>query len=352
MDGALEVELAVAGSEVRDARLLLGMVHRGAEKLMESRDYRAGLALADRHDWLGSICSEIGLAATIETAAGIIVPARAGLLRILLAELTRLGHHLAFLAPLPGAPGGDEPEPSWSVRLQRVRAEVVAAIAGATGARVHPAYVTVGGVRADLTQETLDGLSGAVPRWGGELAELLDAPLAAILAGYHGIGRLTQVTALGLGATGQVGRASGIDLDLRRDSDVLAYPAAVLAVPTSEAGDAAARVDCLAREVPVSLAVIQWVIAELATTPGPVAVRLPKVLRVPPGQHYRAFENPSGVNGYLLISRNEPSPYRLKIRSSGLGNAAALQAALPGTAIAAVPAVLASFFLLSGDIDR
>jgi NADH-quinone oxidoreductase subunit D len=351
MDGGPEFQLEVVDGIVRAARVEIGMVHRGAEKLFESRDYRAGLALADRHDWLGSFCSEVGLALAVEALAGIRVPERAALIRVALSELTRVGHHLAFLAPLPAInPGGAAADPGWSAQLWGIREEGLRLMESATGQRIHPMFVVVGGVRQDVGAAWLAELAAAVGAWRTQLATALAQPLEQRLVGYEGIGVLARDRARSFGASGPVGRASGIDLDLRRDVPYLPYP--TLRVPVSNAGDARARVHCLAQEIPVSLGIIDWAITTLAEVAGPVNVRLPKVVRAPEGRVYVATENPSGINGYFLVSRNEPMPYRLKLRTAGFAHAAALQALLPGTAEAAVPGVVASMFLVPGDVDR
>ena len=162
---------------------------------------------------------------------------------------------------------------------------------------------------------------------------------------------LSRDAALGHGASGVVARASGVDLDLRRDDPTLPYPG--FEVPVADAGDAAARIGLLAAEVGVSVGLVRWAVAALAGTVGePVSVRLPRVVRVPEGTTYTWTENPGGINGYLLVSRNERTPWRLKLRSAGFGNASALGAALVGTAVADLPAAVASFPLVCGDIDR
>lgn len=343
MDGVPAFTLDVSESgAIRALEMQVGQVHRGAEKLLESRDVAAGLALSDRHDWLGAFCSELGLALTVEAACGIVAPPRAQLVRTILAECNRVGHHLAFLAGLPGA------DPGWAGHLWTFREQTLDAMQAATGQRIHPMFVVVGGVRADLADPVVELLRDALGGWGLQAGELLDA-LPDVLASYRGLARVAHDDAVAFGASGPVARASGLDIDLRRDNPSLPYPAD-LRVPTSRFGDAAARLECLAAEIPVSLAVMDW--AAAALEPGPVAVRLPKVLRVPAGTYYGAFENPGGINGYLLVSRNEPIAYRVKIRSHGFGNAALCEHALVGTELADLPQALASFFLLSGDIDR
>jgi NADH-quinone oxidoreductase subunit D len=162
---------------------------------------------------------------------------------------------------------------------------------------------------------------------------------------------LSSEQALGFGASGPGDRASGVDLDLRRDDPCLPYPTFV--VPTSSAGDARARIRMLIGELAPSIALVRWAAEQLAASTGAaVDVRLPKVVRVPEGSTYTWTENPTGINGYLLVSRNERTPWRLKLRSAGFGNAAALGAALGGTAVSDLPAAIASFLIVCGDVDR
>ena len=346
LDGLPQLALtASADGVVTEAEWLPGTVHRGAEKLFESRDYRQILMLVDRHDWLSAFCSELGVAVGVERALGLTPPPRAQHLRILLAELTRIAHHLAFLAPLPGRLPA-----AWRTAAWAWRGEVLDLIEAATGHRVHPMFCQVGGVRADVTTEWLDLVSGA--RSGWRAAALRSDDLLGLLdASYAGVGVLTAADAQAYGASGPVARASGVDLDLRRDDPYLPYPEPT--VPLRSAGDAAARIDLLVDEIEVSLALVDWAVGRLRESGGePVSVRLPKVIRVPEGSSYTWTENPSGINGYLLVSRNDRTPWRLKLRSAGFGNAAALSAALPGTSLPDLPAALAGFLLICGDVDR
>ena len=345
LDGLPELALALESDRVVAAEWVPGTVHRGAEKLFESRDYRQILMLVDRHDWLSAFCSEIGVAVGVERALGLAPPPRAQHIRILLCELTRIAHHLAFLAPLPG----DLPD-TWRADMWAWREAVLALIEGATGHRVHPMFCQVGGVRADVSAEWVGAVGAAAAAWSG--SPLVGGPLARVLAdSYAGVAVLSQGEALGHGASGVVARASGVDLDLRRDDPTLPYPG--FEVPVADAGDAAARIGLLAAEVGVSVGLVRWAVAALAGTAGePVSVRLPRVVRAPEGTTYTWTENPGGINGYLLVSRNERTPWRLKLRSAGFGNASALGAALVGTAVADLPAAVASFPLVCGDIDR
>jgi NADH-quinone oxidoreductase subunit D len=351
LDGLPTLAVTAESGVVRAAEWIPGTVHRGAEKLFESRDYRQILMLVDRHDWLSAFCSEVGVAVGVERALGLTPPRRAQHLRILLCELTRIAHHLAFLAALPG----DLPA-QWRARAWQWRDEVLDLMEAATGHRVHPMFCQVGGVRADVDPQWVARVAAAAGQWSaGPSAALtaIDSPdLAALLqSSYAGVAPLATQLALGFGASGPVARASGVDLDLRRDDPYLPYPP--FAVPTATDGDARARVRLLVEELAPSIGLVAWATEQLTGSSGePVAVRLPKVVRVPEGASYTWTESPTGINGYLLVSRNDRTPWRLKLRSAGFANAAALGRALEGTAEVDLPAAVASFLLVCGDVDR
>jgi len=340
------VRLTTADGIVVAGEWVPGHVHRGVEKLFESRDYRQIVMLSDRHDWLSAFCSEIGVVVGVERALGLTPPVRAQHIRILLAELSRISHHLTFLAALPG-----RLPPAWRRATWSWRSEVIDLIESATGHRVHPMFCQVGGVRSDVAATWVQDVRAAADQWRGRdvrvdgLAELLES-------GYAGVAVLAREDALAFGASGPVARGSGVDLDLRRDDPYLPYPDR-LDVPTGTVGDAAGRISLLVDEIAVSVGLVEWAAARLAESGGePVAVRLPKMVRVPEGASYTWTENPGGINGYLLVSRNDRTPWRMKLRSAGFGNAAALGAALPGTPVSDLPAAVASFLLVCGDVDR
>jgi NADH-quinone oxidoreductase subunit D len=204
-----------------------------------------------------------------------------------------------------------------------------------------------------VSADWVAGVADAATTWATAARDSLATPaLAALLeASYVGVAILGRADALGYGASGPVARASGVDLDLRRDDPTLPYPP--IEVPLEVAGDARARVRLLVEEIGVSIGLVAWAADQLRHSEGqPVSVRLPKVVRVPEGSSYTWTENPTGINGYLLVSRYDRTPWRLKLRSAGFGNAAALGAALVGTAPTDLPAALASFLLVCGDVDR
>jgi NADH-quinone oxidoreductase subunit D len=171
----------------------------------------------------------------------------------------------------------------------------------------------------------------------------------------RGVGVLPVDVATAYGTSGPVARASGLDLDLRRDEPYLAYADLddVLRVVTREQGDVLARYEVLAEQAHVSLDLVDACLDRLdAIGPAPVNLKLPKVLRAPEGATYCWTENPSGISGYLLVSRNEKTPWRLKVRSASFNNLAVLPELLAGERLGDVVEVLASLFCTVGDADR
>jgi NADH-quinone oxidoreductase subunit D len=349
--GLLRLRLTLHDDVVTAAEPLVGAMHRGAEKLFEVRDYRQAMVLANRHDWHSAFASEIGVALAVERMLGIDVPPRATWARTLLAELTRVLSHLAFLGSFPGVP--DE------LRHAHVEREaVVRAMEEMTGGRMHHMATQVGGLKQDLPAGWLAHVSDAT-----EVVRRGLVPFDAVVASAdfaeltRGVGVLTREDALTFGVSGPAARASGLDLDLRRDEPYLAYAELLergaLDVAVRAEGDSLARVEVLLQQVRTSLDLVTACADVLSSIePGPINVRLPKVLRAPEGLTYVWTENPLGINGYLLVSHGEKTPWRLKVRTASFGNVSALGSVLPGTHLADVVTVLASLFYVVGDIDR
>jgi NADH-quinone oxidoreductase subunit D len=122
---------------------------------------------------------------------------------------------------------------------------------------------------------------------------------------------------------------------------------------TRQTGDCLARLEVLLEQTRVSLDLAEACLDQLIQLkPGPINVRLPKVLKVPEGQIYTATENPLGFNGYFLVSRGEKTPWRLKLRSASFNNISVLTEILPGQLISDMVAILGSMFFVVGDVDK
>jgi NADH-quinone oxidoreductase subunit D len=343
--GGLQLALVLDGDVVVRAEPVVGFMHRGAEKLFEVRDYRQVVVLANRHDWLSAFGNELGVVLAVERMLGMVLPERAVWLRTLLAELTRAFNHLAFV---PAALGSTRAE----------RDAVQSLLEEVTGGRLHVGFNRVGGLKEDLP--------AGWPARARRLVALL-RPVAAHLleragtdeafgASTRGVGVLSRVDAMSYGVSGPPARASGLDLDLRRDEPYLAYAELGFGlderfpVVLGQTGDSHARVVCLLRQLLVSLDLVDACLDALPA--GSVALRLPKTVKAPEGSVYSWTENPLGVMGYLLVSRGEKTPYRLAMRTASFNNVSALPALLPGVRLQDLASVLASLFFVVGDIDK
>ena len=354
MHGGLRLSLTLEDDRIATAEPHIGYLHRGAEKLFEVRDYRAALALANRHDWLSAPANEIGLCLVLERMLGMEVPPRATWLRTLLVELNRALSHLAFLAGVPGG-GADVPRLAWVMRERLL--EVIEEL---TGGRMHVMVARVGGLKVDVPAGWLGRSARAVAAVRADLTGIDEAMYGdPVVTACGGVATLPPNAVAELGLSGAVARASGADLDLRRDDPALGYAelgfgtTADFPVVLRSAGDALARFQVLAEQTRVALDLVDAARERLAAEPpGPIDVRLPKTLKAPEGVAYAWTENPLGAMGYLLVSRGERTPWRLHLRTPSFANVQALRVALPGTRVADLEAALASFFFIVGDIDR
>ena len=354
--GVLRLRLVVNGERIVTAEPIVGYMHRGAEKLFEVRDYRQIMALANRHDWLSGFANELGVALGVEAMLGMEVPERATWTRTLMAELTRILSHLMFLGSYPLELGAITP----IFYSFREREELQAVLEEATGGRLHLMFNQVGGLKADLPAGWLGRVDSAIQTVRGRLPDLesLIVGNEIIHARARGVGVLTPETIAAYGVSGPIARASGVDMDLRRDEPYLAYgelfaeggPGRVI---TRTAGDALARLECLLEQVHVSLDLAEHCVGVLGSLPpGPVNVKLPKIVKVPEGHRYTQTENPLGFNGYYLVSRGDKTPWRMKQRSASFNNVSVLAAVLPGCLISDMVSILGSMFFVVGDVDK
>nr|WP_269329482.1 hypothetical protein [Kineosporia babensis] len=240
------------------------------------------------------------------------------------------------------------------------REELQAVMEEIAGGRIHYMFNRVGGLKEDLpagwlarVQKTSASVRRRLPRLEGLIVgnEILQART-------RGVGVLDRQTAAAYGVSGPVARASGLDVDLRRDDPYLAYgelfaPGGPGRVVTRTEGDCLARFQVLLEQVHVSLDLVDACVDRLRSLPpGPINVKLPKVLKVPPGHVYRWTENPLGLNGYYLVSKGDKVPWRLKLRSASFSNVQVLSRLLPGTLLSDLVAILGSTFFVVGDVDK
>lgn len=354
--GVLRLRITLDGERITKCEPIVGYMHRGAEKLFEVRDYRQILVLANRHDWLSAFSSEIGVALAVEKMLGMEVPERATWTRTLLSELNRALNHLMFLGSYPLELGAITP----MFYVFREREELQGVMEEIAGGRLHYMFNRVGGLRDDIPAGWLDRAAAAVSLVRSRMPEIesfiVGNPI--LNARTKGVGVVSREMVEQYGITGPIARASGVDVDLRRDDPYLAYgelftPGGPGRVITRSEGDSLARLEVLLDQTHVSLDLADACIEVLRSLPpGPVNVKLPKVLKVPEGDGYVATENPLGFNGYYIVSRGEKTPWRLKLRSASFNNMACLGEVMRGQLLADMVAILGSMFFVVGDIDK
>ena len=348
--GVLRLKLVLDGERLVSAEPVIGYMHRGAEKLFEVRDYRQIIMLANRHDWLSAFSNELGVVLAVERLMGLEVPERAVWLRTALAELNRVLNHLVFLGSYPLEIGAITPV-FYAFREREV---IQGVMEEASGGRMHYMFNRVGGLKEEVpagwtrrAREAIDTVRRRLP----DLDNLIRRN-DIFMARTVGVGVLSAADAARWGASGPVARASGLDFDLRRDEPYLAYGSLSVPVVTRKTGDCHARFECMLDQVYVSLDLAQQCLDRVDQLHGPVNVRLPKVVKAPEGHTYAWTENPTGVNGYYLVSRGEKTPWRMKLRTASHANVQALSTLLPGCLVPDMVAVLGSMFFVVGDVDK
>src|SRR4051812_37293719 len=351
--GVLRLRIVVDGERIVSAEPIIGYMHRGAEKLFEVRDYRQIIVLSNRHDWLSAFSNELGVVLGVEAMLGMEVPERATWSRTLLAELNRVLNHLMFLGSYPLEIGAITPV--FYAFTQREAIQAV--MEEISGGRMHYMFNRVGGLKDDLPNGWRERVRRAVADVRHGLADIegLIAGNEIFQARTRGIGVLSPDLVSQYGVSGPIARASRVALALRKDEPYLSYGELqdTLRVVTRTEGDCLARFQVLLEQVYVSLDLADACLDHLADLPpGPINVRLPKVVKAPEGATYAWTENPLGINGYYLVSHGEKTPWRLKLRSASFNNIQVLSELLPGTLLPDLIAILGSMFFVVGDVDK
>ena len=219
--GVLRLRLLLDGERIITAEPIVGYMHRGAEKLFEVRDYRQIIVLANRHDWLSAFANELGVVLAAERMLGMEVPVRAVWARTLLAELNRVLNHLMFLGSYPIELGAITP----IFYAFRERETIQAVMEEVSGGRMHYMFNRVGGLKEELPAGWTGRARHAVDEVRRRLPDIENLVLGNEIfqARTRGVGVLSPELVHAYGVSGPIARASGVDLDLRRDEPYLAY---------------------------------------------------------------------------------------------------------------------------------
>jgi NADH-quinone oxidoreductase subunit D len=346
--GVLHVLVELDGEEVIAAEASLGYLHRGIEKLAESRKYHQVATLLDRADYVSGMHSETAFALTVEKLAGIEVPRKASWIRALVMELNRYASHLVWL----GTFGMDAGAMAPFLYIMRDREMIVSVLEEISGGRMMFNYVRPGGVFADLPT----GIDAKIREWLDVADTYLDEN-DALLGGNEifqarmkGTGVIDRTTAMAFGMTGGCLRASGVDYDLRRDVPYCCYDELDFEVPCGIVGDNWDRYQVRIGEMRQCLRLIRQLVDGMPE--GEFTSPMPKVFRPPAGEAYAAVESPRGELGIHLVADGGATPYRMRLRSPAYYNLAVVDEALAGGLIADAIVTIGSLDIVLGEIDR
>ncbi|MCZ7535831.1 MAG: NADH-quinone oxidoreductase subunit D 1 [Acidimicrobiia bacterium] len=324
-------------------------MHRGYEKLTEFRTYPQITTLVNRIDWLSSFANEVPFVHGAERLMEIEAPPRAEYIRTTLTELARIATFLLFLGEMGLQVGAITP-PFYGFRD---REYVLNLIEGATGGRFHPNFNRIGGLKEDLPWGWVAECRQAMQKVLDSCDEFEDLVVGNPIFEQRtrSIGIIPGSVGASYGVSGSNLRASGVDWDLRRDGEpYLSYRDLDWKVWTHPDGDSFARYWVRLQETRESARMVLQLVDGLPS--GPVMAKVPRIVKVPPGEIWVNTENPLGEMGYYLVSKGATGPFRVKIRSASFGNTSILPWLLRGCYVPDIITILASLYFILGDIDR
>ncbi|MFN3260202.1 MAG: NADH-quinone oxidoreductase subunit D [Pikeienuella sp.] len=374
--GVLRLVLELDGEIVERTDPHIGLLHRGTEKLMESRTYLQNLPYFDRLDYVAPMNQEHAWCLAIERLTETAVPRRGSLIRILYCEIGRILNHLLNVTTQAMDVGALTP-PLWGFEE---REKLMVFYERACGARLHSAYFRPGGVHQDLP----DALCDDIWQWTEEFPSILD-DLEGLLTDNRifkqrnvDIGVVSIEEAQALGFSGVMVRGSGWSWDLRRAQPYELYNEFDFLIPVGKHGDCYDRYLCRMEEMRESVKIMRQALEKLDKVKGePVITRDGKIappkrgemkrsmealihhfklytegFRVPEGEVYACVEAPKGEFGVYLVADGTNKPWRAKLRAPGFPHLAAMDHICKGHQLADVSAILGSLDVVFGEIDR
>jgi len=348
--GTLRIVVRMDGEEVIAADPIMGYMHRGYEKLAEVRTYPQVTTLINRVDWLGSFANEVPFILGAEKLMEIEAPPRAQWIRTTLFEMSRISHIILFLGDMALQLGGVTP----AFYAFRDREYVLNQIEAVTGGRFHPNFDRIGGLKDDLpagwiaeTKQVMD----KVRKFCDEMEDLVLGN-EIFIARCRGVGVIPADVAMAYGLSGANARASGVDVDLRRDAPVgLVWDQLDWKVWTHPDGDSFARFWVRLQETREAANMVDQLLDGLPS--GPIMAKVPRIVKVPAGEAWVATENPLGEMGYYIVAQGDGlGPFRVKIRTPSFSNVSITPWLLKGSYLPDVVTILASLYFILGDLDR
>lgn len=347
--GVFRFKVRLDGESIVEVHPVIGYVHRGMEKLLESRTWHQIVPYTDRFDYLASMFNNQAYVTAVERLAGIEVPERAEYIRVIVCELNRIASHLVAV----GAYGLDVGALTPFLYTFREREKIYDLMEMVCGARMLYSYLRIGGLGRDVPDRFWDRLAALLaemPRRIDEYEELLTTN-EIFLARTRGVGVLPAEAAVNSGVTGPNLRASGVPYDLRKADPYSVYPQFEFNVVVGEQGDAYDRYLVRIREMRESLRILEQA-ARACPREGAIQAKVPKLLKPPAGEAYAHVESPRGEVGCYLVSTGQIQPYRFRWRSPSFHHLSVLRRLVKGSKIADLIAVFGSIDIIGAEVDR
>ena len=372
--GVLRVVLELNGEIVVKARPVIGYLHTGIEKNMESKTYSQALTMTDRIDYLAPLSNNLCYCLAVEKILGLEIPKRAQYIRVLLTELTRIASHLVSL----GTHAIDLGAMTVFLYTFREREEIMKIFEYVSGQRMMTSYFRIGGLALepppnwlDRVRRLIDSLPAHVDEYEGLLTNN-----RIWLGRTQGVGIMSAADAIAMAASGPLLRASGVAYDIRKAFPYSSYDEFDFEIQTQTAGDCFARYQVRIAEIRESLKIIRQAIEKIPSE-GPIKTVAPGIVppsreemkasiegliyhfkiftegfAPPPGEVYQAIESPRGELGFYVVSDGSSRPYRVKVRAPSFANLQTLPKLCEGRLIADVVACIGTTDIVLGEVDR